>query len=98
MVEKALAILLAVSWIALSDVDISEDFDFKSRDTPSTSSSPSAAKPVKVANDRIELAIRIFEALFRSSDLESTTCTKLATLSLESTPLRSHKGNCVFRI
>ena len=98
MVQKALAILLAVSWIALAGVDMLEDLDFESRDAPSASSSPSTAKPVKLANNHVELASRTFERLFISTDLESGTFTKLATLSLEPGASRSHKDNCVFLI
>src|SRR5262249_7070561 len=58
MVQKALAILLAVSWIVLTKVDMSEDLNFESRDTPSASSSPSTAKPVKLPSDHVELASR----------------------------------------
>src|SRR5262245_1151797 len=98
MVQKALAILLAVCWMVLSDVDMLEDLDFESRDIPSASSSPSTAKPVKLANNHIELASRIFEKLFTSTDLESITRAKLSALSLESGALRNHKDNCVFLI
>jgi hypothetical protein len=98
MVRKALAILLAVSWIVLSDVDMLEDLDFESRSTPSASSSPSTAKTVKLANDRVELASRTFETLFRSTDLEGNTWANLAALSLETGALRSHKDNCVLLI
>src|SRR5262245_48164689 len=83
MVQKALALLLAVSWVVLSNVDMLEDLDSESRDAPSASSSPSTAKPVKLANDHVELTSRILERVFRSSDLESNTWTKLVTLSLE---------------
>ncbi len=98
MVQKALAILLAVSWIALSAVDMLEDLDFESRDAPSASSSASTAKPVKLVKDRIELASRTFETLFRSTDLERASYAKCAALSLDSGGLRSHKDNCVFLI
>src|SRR5262245_28145203 len=97
MVQKALAILLAVSWMVLSDMDMLEDLDFESRDTPSASSSPSTAKPAKLANNHVELA-RTFERLFTSTDLERGTFTKLAILSLEAGASRSHKDNCVFLI
>src|SRR5262245_55456533 len=83
MVQKALALLLAVSWIVLSNVDMFEDLDFESRDAPSASSSPSTAKPVKLANDHVELTSRILERGFRSSDLENNTWIKLTELSLE---------------
>ena len=98
MVQKALAILLAVSWIVLTKVDMSEDLNFESRDTPSASSSPSTAKPVKLPSDHVELASRALERLFRSSDLESSTCTQLAGWSLGYGPLRSHKDNCILLI
>jgi len=98
MVQKALAILLAVSWIVLTKVDMLEDLNFESRDTPSASSSPSTAKPVKLASDHVELASRALERLFRSSDLESSTGTKFAGWSLGYGVLRSHKDNCIFLI
>jgi len=98
MVQKALAILLAVAWIALSGVDMLEDFDFESRDAPAASSSPDTAKPVKLAYDHVELASRTFERLFVSTDLESAIRTKRAALSLEAGALRTHKDNCVFLI
>ena len=98
MVQKALAILLTMSWIVLSDVDMLEDLDFESRDTPSASSSPSTAKPVKLPSDHVELASRALERLFRSSDLESSTCTQLAGWSLGYGVLRSHKDNCILLI
>jgi hypothetical protein len=98
MVQKALAILLALSWIVLSGVDMLEDVDFESHSTPSASSSPSTAKPVKLANDHVELASRTFETLFRSTGLENNAWTNLAALSLETGALRSHKDNCVFLI
>jgi hypothetical protein len=98
MAQKILAVLLVLSWIVLSDVDMLEDMDLESRGTPSASSSPTTAKPVKLANDHVELANRIFEKLARSMDLKSTACTKLAAISLESGALRSHKDNCVFLI
>ena len=98
MVQKALAILLAVSWIVLTKVDMLEDLNFESRDTPSASSSPSTAKPVKLANNHVELASRTFERLFISTDLDRGPFTKLAILSLEPGASRSHKDNCVFLI
>src|SRR5215813_9856324 len=96
MVQKAFAILLAVSWIVLTKVDMLEDLNFESRDAPSASSSPSTAKPVKLASDHVKLASRALERLFRSSDLESST--KLAGWSLGYGVLRSHKDNCIFLI
>jgi hypothetical protein len=98
MVQKALAILLAVSWIVLSGVDMLEDLEVESRDSPSASSSPSTAKPVKLSTDQVQLASRALERLFRSSDLEKSIFTKLAASSLESGAVRSYKDNCVFLI
>jgi hypothetical protein len=97
MVRKSLAVLLAVSWIVLSDIHMLEGLDFESRDTASTSSFPSTAKPVKVSSDHIKLANRNFDRPF-SVDLESETCAKLAALSLAVGVLRSHKDYCVFLI
>ena len=98
MIQKTLAIVLAVSWIVLSGVDMLEDLDLESRDTPSSSSSPSAAKPVKLAGDHVELASRALARLFRFSALERSICTKLAVLSLGSGALRTYKDKCVFLI
>jgi len=92
MIQKALAILLAVSWIVLSGVDILEDLELESRDSPSASNFPSAAKPVKLTSGHVELASHTLERPFRFSDLESNNRTKLAASSLDSGALRSHKG------
>ena len=57
MAQKALAILLAFFWIVLSGVDLVEDFDFETRDAPSASSSPDAAKPVKLTSNQVQFRI-----------------------------------------
>jgi hypothetical protein len=101
MAQKALAVLLVLSWMVFSAVDMLEDLDFESGSTPSASSSPTNAKPVKLANDTVELAnwtSPSFEKFFRLMDLESTTCNMLAATSVDSPALRSHKDNCVFLI
>jgi len=101
MAQKALAILLILSWIVFSGVDMLEDLDFESPSSPSASSSPHTAKPVKLANDNVELANHTFiylKKLSRRMDLESTAHTTLADASLDSRALRSHKDNCVFLI
>lgn len=95
MAQKMLAVLLVLSWIAFSDVDMLEDLDVESQNTPSASSSPTAAKRVKSANNNVESANRIFERLYRYVDLQSTLGTKLAATSLDSGASRSHKDNCV---
>jgi hypothetical protein len=99
MVQKALAILLVLSWMIFSGWDMLEDLETDS--IPSVSSSSTAANPVKLANDNVELANDTsipFEKLSRLMDLESTTCTMLAATSIDSPALRSHKDNCVFLI
>ena len=48
MAQKALAVLLVLSWIIFSGVDMFEDLDFENGSTPSASSSPTTAKPVKL--------------------------------------------------
>jgi hypothetical protein len=101
MVQKALAILLILSWIVFSGVDMFEDLDFESHSGPSVSSSPHTAKPVKLANDNVELANHTFiylKKFSRRMDLESTAHTTLVDESLDSRALRSHKDNCVFLI
>src|SRR5262249_37068997 len=98
MVQKALAILLAVSWIVLTKVDLLEDLNLERRDSPSGFRLPSKGKAVKLASDHVELASRALERLFRSSDLESSTCTQLAGWSLGYGVLRSRKDNCILLI
>src|SRR5262245_61185729 len=98
MVQQALELLFAVSWTVLSNVAVLGARDFDSRDAPSAPRSPSTGKPVKLANDQVELTSRILERGFRSSDLENNTWIKLTELSLEPGALRSHKDNCVFLI
>jgi hypothetical protein len=99
MAQKPLAILLVLSWMIFSGVDMLEDLE--SHSTPFVSSSSTAAKRVKFANDNVELANYtsiFFQKLFRRVDLESTSCTMLAAKSVDSSALRSHKDNCVFLI
>jgi len=99
MVQKTLALLLVLSWIIFSGVDMLEDLDFESHGTPSASNSPATAKPVKLANDTVELANVTplsFEKFSRRGDLESTTPTIL--VESDSRTFRSHKDNCVFLI
>ena len=98
MGRKAVALLLVLSWMIFSGVDMLEDLDLESCDSPSASSSPTTAKPVKLANDNIELANRVslpLEKLSRPMDLAST-CKMVLTTDFR-TP-RSHKDNCVFLI
>jgi hypothetical protein len=56
MGHRVLAILLVLSWLVLSGVDILEDLTFESRITSSTASYPNTAQPIKFANDNVELA------------------------------------------
>lgn len=98
MGHKVLALLLVLSWMILSGVDLLEDLDSDSRATASASSSPTTAKPVKLANDNVELANRTsvpFEKFFVHRDL---TKLSLRSLDSDSRVLRSHKDNCVFLI
>jgi hypothetical protein len=57
MGQKTVAIVLVLSWMIFSGMDISEDFNLASRAT--ASSSPATAKPVNLANDNVELANRV---------------------------------------
>jgi hypothetical protein len=98
MAQKALAVLLVLSWMVFSAVDMLEDLDFESGSTPSASRSPTTAKPVKLANDTVELANRTFvsfEKFFVHRDL---TKPSLTLLDPDSRVPRSHKDNCVFLI
>src|SRR5215475_4442011 len=98
MSQRVLAVLLVLSWMILSGVDILEDLAFESRITSSVASYPSTAKPVKLANDTVELANRTpvsFEKFFIHRDL---TKLSLTSIDSDSRVLRSHKDNCVFLI
>jgi hypothetical protein len=101
MAQKALAVLLVLSWMVFSAVDMLEDLDVESSSSPFASSSPTTAKPVKLANDNVELAnwtSPSFEKFSRLMDLENTSCNMLAATSVDSPALRSHKDKCVFLI
>jgi hypothetical protein len=97
MGPKTVALLLVLSWIIFSRMDILEDFSLKSRAT--ASSSPATAKPVNLNNDNVELANRVslcFEKFPKYFDLGSITATVL--VDPDSRAFRSHKDNCVFLI
>jgi len=98
MIQRILAVLLILSWMILSGVDILEDLASDSGATASVSSSPTTAKPVKLVNDNLELADRTlssFEKFFIRKHLNSPN---LRLLDPDSRVLRSHKDNCVFLI
>jgi hypothetical protein len=98
MVQKVLAVLLILSWMILSAVDMLEDLTSDSHATASATSTPTAAKPVKLANDNAELANRTsvpFEKFFIHRDLPKPS---LTLLDPGSRVLSSHKDNCVFLI
>jgi hypothetical protein len=97
MARKLLAVLLVLSWIAFSDVDMLENLDFESHNTPSAFSSVAPAKRVKSTNSNVESANPIFE-ICRYLDLQSIPGTKLVETSLESRASRSYKDNCVLLI
>jgi hypothetical protein len=93
MGRKTVALVLVLSWMIFSGVDMLKDLDLESRSTASASSSPTTAKPVKLANDNIELANRVsltFKKFSRPMDPESTR-NKILTTDFR-TP-RSHKDN-----
>src|SRR5262245_58663382 len=101
MIQKALAILLAMSWFALSNVDMLEDLDSDNRATASASSSPTTGKPAKLAklaNDNVELANRTLVSLEKFFVHRDLTTPNLTSVDLDSRVLRSHKDNCVFLI
>jgi len=98
MGHRVLAVLLVLSWMILSGVDILEDVAFESRITSSAASYPSTAQPMKLANDNVELANRTsvsVETFFVHRDL---TTPNLTPVDVDSRVLRSHKDNCVFLI
>jgi hypothetical protein len=98
MFQRVLAVLLILSWMILSGVDILEDLASDGRPTATASSSPTTAKQVKLANDTVELANRTLlscEQFFIRKNLNSPI---LPLLDSDSRVLRSHKDNCVFLI
>ena len=98
MGHRVLAVLLVLSWMILSGVDMLEDLGFETRATPSASSSPTTAKLVKLANDTIELANRTSVSLERFFVHRDLTKLSLTPIDPNSRVLRSHKDNCVFLI
>src|SRR5262249_16286639 len=98
MGHRVLAVLLVLSWMILSCVDILEDFAFESRITSSSASYAKTAERIKFANDNVELANHSsvsFEKFFVHRDL---TTPNLTSVDPDSRVLRSHKDNCVFLI
>ena len=98
MGHRVLAVLLVLSWMILSGVDILEDLAFESRITSAAASYPSTAQPIKLANDNVELANRTsvsVEKFFVPRDLMTPN---LTLIDPDSRVLRSHKDNCVFLI
>ena len=98
MSHRVLAVLLVLSWMILSGVDILEDLTFESRITSSTASYPNTAQPIKFANDNVELADRtsvFVEEFLVPRDL---TTPNLTSIDPDSRVPRSHKDNCVFLI
>src|SRR5215510_4639387 len=98
MGHRVLAVLLVLSWMILSGVDILEDLTFESRITSSTASYPNTAQPIKFANDSVELANHTsvsVEKFFVHRDL---TTPNLTSVDPDSRIFRSHKDNCVFLI
>src|SRR5262245_6934141 len=98
MGQRALAVLLVLSWMILSGVDMLEDLAFESRITSSVANDPSTAKPVKLANDTVELANRTSVSLERFFVHGDLTKPRLTPIDPNSRILRSHKDNCVFLI
>jgi hypothetical protein len=96
MGRKVLAVLLVLSWIGFSEVDMLENLAFESHSTPSAFSSVAPPTRVKSVNKNVESAHHILE-IYRRVDLQGTP-TKLGPLCLDPGASRSHKDNCVLRI
>ena len=98
MSHRVLAVLLVLSWMILSGVDILEDLTFESRITSSTASYPNTAQPIKFANDNVELADRTSVSLEKFFVPRDLTTSNLTSVDPDSRVPRSHKDNCVFLI
>jgi hypothetical protein len=101
MIRRALALLLVLSWVALSGVDALEDLDFDSHTINELFDWPSASQPVKLANNILELANSkplALGRLFKWLDLESTAPAPFGTAYPTAKALRSHKEHRVLLI
>jgi hypothetical protein len=90
--------------MSLSGMDALEDLDFDShttRDAGAAAGWPPASKPVKLANNILELAsstpLHLLN-LVKSIELENTANQTFFDTSPASKPLRIHKEHCVFLI
>src|SRR5215510_1875273 len=98
MGHRVLAVLLVLSWMILSGVDILEDLAFESRVTSSAASYPGTAQPIKLANDNVELANRTSVPVEKFFFHRVLTTRNLTSIDPDSRVFRSHKDNCVFLI
>jgi hypothetical protein len=102
--RRALGLLLVLSWIALSGVDALEDLDFDShtvRHPGAASGWPNAAKPVKLANNILELAnnnARPIGNLIEYLNFEDPAHHTFADTYLAIRALRKQKEHCVLVI
>jgi hypothetical protein len=103
MIRRALALLLVLSWVALSGVDALEDLDFDSHTIGKDEvfDWASASQPVKLANNILELANSKplgLGRLFKCLDFESTAPDPFGTAYPAAKALRSHKEHRVLLI
>jgi hypothetical protein len=104
MLRRTVALLLVLSWLTLSGMDALEDLDFDShttRDLGAAAGWPTSSKPVKLANDIVELANSNplhLTKIIKHLDLESTTRQPFLNLYPTSKVSRIHKEHCVLLI
>jgi hypothetical protein len=102
MTRGSLAALLILSWLILSGVDVLEDLGFQHHFDGAAKSRPHRpAKPVKLANDNVELLDidpLSFRKLPNHIDPESIAHQSFLNAYLEPRTFRTHKDRSVLLI
>lgn len=101
MMRRVLALLVVLSWITLSGVDTLEDLDFDShttRDFGTAAGWPSSKKPVKLANNILELANSNPPSLRNLVPYLNLAANAKPVFDSVFKPLRSHKEHRVLLI
>lgn len=101
MLRRLLALFVVLSWIALSGVDALEDLDLDShttRDAGAAAGWPTSKKPVKLANNILELANANGPSLQSLVPHLSLTGRLKPVFDSVFKPLRSHKEHRVLLI
>jgi hypothetical protein len=101
MMRRVLALFVVLSWITLSGVDALEDLDFDShttRDFGTAAGWPTSKKPVKLANNILELANANPPSLQNRVPYLSLAHNVQPVCDSVFKPLRSHKEHRVLLI